>query len=263
MRCVIGGKATPETGGVTNRAYPTAALRFEFGISNFRLVSDFEIRIFPDLSGRIMQNEPNPRYWRPRFYETNPIYAYPSLAHDPNMRNEPNPAPILYGVPLQRRIGAGKRTQFRPSPRPEYAKRTQFQFCHSRGSGNPRTPAPGNHQLPTKNAKRTQSTVSPPAHTPKCAKRTQFAPPPPSADPKIRNKPNLTRPTTQKIETNPIPQGQLPKANRQKTQNKPNPSKTSRKPLWHKHLRDSRYQEPFLGELNDEYPTEKCRMSTW
>ncbi len=45
MHGTIKDKATPKTGGITNRAHPTPALRFELGISNFGFVSDFDIRI--------------------------------------------------------------------------------------------------------------------------------------------------------------------------------------------------------------------------
>jgi hypothetical protein len=45
MHRVIGDKATPKTGGVTNRVHAKAASSFEFHISNFGFVSDFDIRI--------------------------------------------------------------------------------------------------------------------------------------------------------------------------------------------------------------------------
>ena len=38
----------------------------------------------------ILRNEPNLPRWLPQKCETNPIYPYPSLAHDPDMQNEPN-----------------------------------------------------------------------------------------------------------------------------------------------------------------------------
>ena len=109
----IGDNATPKTGGVTNRAYPTVTLRFELGISNFGLVSDFG---FPPICRGVL-------------YETNPIPAYPwRLAGfpTPNMRNKPNPAPILFGVPLPGRIGAGNEPNLIPPRAPCLLPRASF-----------------------------------------------------------------------------------------------------------------------------------------
>ena len=108
--------------------------------------------------------------------------------------------------PPSRRPKNTKRTQFPPA---KYAKRTQFPFCHIRGSGNPRAPAPGSRQLRAKNTKRTQFTIprisSRTGAPQKNTKRTQKESPAtggppvfnpglsagdPPHDPKIRNEPN-------------------------------------------------------------------------
>jgi len=72
MRCVVKDKSAPKTGGVTNRACPTVTSRFELHISNFGLVSDFDIRISPDPSGRIMRNKPNLSPANSRFLQNKP-----------------------------------------------------------------------------------------------------------------------------------------------------------------------------------------------
>ena len=82
----------------------------------------------------IMQNEPNlrlpacpkpqiretnpippaTRLWKTKKCETNPIYAYPSLANHPKMRNEPNShIPTVPPPPI-----SAKRTQSQDAPRP-------------------------------------------------------------------------------------------------------------------------------------------------
>ena len=128
----------------TNPIYPYPSLAH-----NPKMQNEPNFRPDPPSADPKMRNEPNPRPFRvcyagrrsvsmhigkpnlphshpaPRKkHETNPIYANPSLAHDPNMRNEPN----------------------LPSSRPKNTKRTQFIA--------PRVSCrPG---APTKNAKRTQ-----------------------------------------------------------------------------------------------------------
>ena len=77
-----------------------------------------------------IQNEPNyppaailPPQTHPEMRKTNPISvrarsrrAGMPLQYETNPILACHPAPILYGVPPQRRIGAGKRTQFRAPP---------------------------------------------------------------------------------------------------------------------------------------------------
>ncbi len=129
MRPRIKGSATPQTGGITNRANTTAASRLKPGISKsaFRIYA-----ICPKT-----QNKPNPGTAGVSPAFRSPKYAKRTQFHPwqpdprPKTRNEPNPAPILYGVPLQRRIGARKRTQSTPPPpshRTKNAKRTQFPY---------------------------------------------------------------------------------------------------------------------------------------
>ena len=51
MRCAFEDKATPKTGGVTNQCPQNRHITFQ--------ARNLKIRIPPDLSERIMQNEPN------------------------------------------------------------------------------------------------------------------------------------------------------------------------------------------------------------
>ncbi len=130
-----------------------------------------------------MKNKPNfPRHGQPLtaktqqlLVQTNPIYPYPSLAHDPNMRNEPNFP--RHGQPLK----AKSQQLFaqtnpimqnepnlplpQPGPRSKYAKRTQLP--HTRCPAppylcetNPIYPGTAKSQPPIANSylyKRTQS----------------------------------------------------------------------------------------------------------
>ncbi len=76
----IRDNATPKTGGVTNRAYPTVTLRFELGISNFGPVSDFEIRVshFPISVGPYYAKRTQSPLPKTQICKTNPISAYPA-----------------------------------------------------------------------------------------------------------------------------------------------------------------------------------------
>ena len=74
----IKDEATPKTGGVKSHASQTAASRFELYISNFVLVSDFDIRIsdFPRSIGAYYakQTQFATRPY-PQMRETNPIWV--------------------------------------------------------------------------------------------------------------------------------------------------------------------------------------------
>ncbi len=152
MRCVIEDKATPKTGGVTNRAQPTAASRFELGISNFGLVSDFEIRLsdFPRPVGAYYAKQTQKESPAPggppvfnrslsRFIgslsagdphtnqkcETNPIYRLATRPYSQMRKTNPiYPCPSLAHDPKMRNEPNLPLPQ--PGPRPNYAKRTQF-----------------------------------------------------------------------------------------------------------------------------------------
>ena len=149
--------------------------------------------------------------------ETNPIYRTAGVSPAspaPNIRNEPNPAPILHGVPLQRRIGAGNE----PNCHPRVASRAPG--CGAKRSGpksrdlfnhhrqrrfqtnkpTPTTqkmrnePNPGTRSVPPPpiSTKRTQFHPQRTCGRPKNMKRTQFTAPPPPRDPNIRNEPNFS-----------------------------------------------------------------------
>ncbi len=99
IRRTVKDKATPKTGGVTNHAQPTAASSFELHISNFGLVSDFEIRVsdFPRSVGayytkRTQFTVPlaSRRHFHPRLCKTDPIYEPPTTNYEQKMRNKPN-----------------------------------------------------------------------------------------------------------------------------------------------------------------------------
>ena len=87
---------------------------FIFRISGLSRISRFGFRIPPDLSGRIMQNEPNLPPRPPRLYETNPIPAYPASR-----------CPLDYT----------KRTQFPHTQRPAAPY-----FCETNPISSPRVP---------------------------------------------------------------------------------------------------------------------------
>ncbi len=188
MRCVIRDKATPKTGGVTNRAQPTAASGFAPGISKSGFPPSCLVPIASCLNFTKRTQLPTTNIHstiyntqslgpisarpHPHFCETNPIYrtagvspAFPA----PNMRNEPNPstgtacrAPVSQNEPNSRIPSA--------PPPPVSAKRTQSHKANSQKMQNE-----PNSTRPTANSQ------------------------------KMRNEPNLTRPTPKKCETNPIP----------------------------------------------------------
>ena len=116
--------------------------------------------------------------------ETNPIYRTAGVSPAspaPNIRNEPNPAPILHGVPLQRRIGAGNE----PNCHPRVASRAPG--CGAKRSG-PKSrdlfnhhrqrrfqtnkPTPTTQKMRNEPNPGTRSVPPPPIST----KRTQFHP---------------------------------------------------------------------------------------
>ena len=207
MRCGIEDKATPKTGGVTNRAYPTVASRFEPGISK----SGF------------------PPICRGELCKTNPIYP----GHTPKTQNEPNShIPSVPPPPI-----SAKRTQFAPTltiPHTKKSKRTQFhqansqspkaKSCFSRNEPNFTRGGPMEDQ----NMRNKPNSASPTSlATPHFTKRTQFTTQPgnltyghdpPVADaPNAQNEPNSARPTANRqpqkakiCETNPIPAQQHP-----------------------------------------------------
>ncbi len=117
--------------------------------------------------------------------ETNPIYPCPSLAHDQNMRNEPN-------LPSRWRLAGFSSTN--------YAKRTQSQYGHG-------MPCP-------KNTKRTQLPPTPPIYI---LQSTIY-------NPLAQFTPTPAWPTIKICETNPIyrPAGVSPAPPPPITQNKPN-----------------------------------------
>ncbi len=201
----IKDKATPKTGGVTNRAHSTTASRFEPGISK----SGFP----PDLSGcnyaKRTQLPPCPR---PKCAKRTQFATTATQPHTNNAKrtqSQPDPRP---NPPKN-----AKRTQFPPTQQPIAKCQTLFvrnepkyhppqdpnveAKRRSARCGPKRTQFATTVTLPhTKNAKRTQSTPR------KNTKRTQF--------------PHTKCPAAPYLcETNPIPQAQLPKANSQQPKN--------------------------------------------
>ncbi len=118
MPRIVKDKATPKTGGVTNRAHPTHASCFEPGISNFRLacpelvegVSDFP-KFIPIHRGSVGPNYAK----RTQFIAPRPKYAKrtqsPLLASPKNAKRTQFHAPTSLATPH-----FTKRTQFAPTP---------------------------------------------------------------------------------------------------------------------------------------------------
>jgi hypothetical protein len=181
MRRRIKDKATPKTGGVTNRAYAIVTSRFELHISNFGLVSS---RRAGNLSGHITQNKPNLPTHDPKMSKR---------SGDPPLEGETNPICRLATLPT---------TKMRKTP--VASKRSE--------DGNPILPRRQHHITPFY-AKR-------PSSRSETKTGTQFTPPstihniqslgpiyptttvPPTQ--KTRNEPNPRYRRTRFYETNPI-----------------------------------------------------------
>jgi hypothetical protein len=129
MHRAVEDKATPKTGGVKNRAHPENNRTPQACLHLYNLpVSPAG---YPSLShDPIMRNEPNLTSPTTQKRKTNPIPAYQASHHPTFLRNEPN----LHTDGHLWKTRNAKRTQLPPRRtcgNPKNAKRTQFHQANS------------------------------------------------------------------------------------------------------------------------------------